>query len=108
MKRACKQKQKAGGRKAHSVEEAGSVKFTYNREHTDITSSTILRQEDKKKERRTEGTDKKDPSAHNWLLMGWDPRGIHCEFCLGEGATSRLFGEGAVREHLPLVLPITP
>ena len=90
------------------MEEAGSVKFTYNREHTDITSSTILRQEDKKKERRTEGTDKKDPSAHNWLLMGWDPRGIHCEFCLGEGAASRLFGEGAVREHLPLVLPITP
>lgn len=47
-----------------------SIKFTYNREHTDITSSTILRQEDKEKERQTEGTDKKDTSADNWLLMG--------------------------------------
>lgn len=40
------------------VQEADHIKFTYNREHTDITSSTILRQEDKE-ERQTEGTDKK-------------------------------------------------
>lgn len=57
-------------KKAHLAEEADSIKFTYNREHTDITSSTILRQEDKEKERQTEGTDKKDKSADNQLLMG--------------------------------------
>lgn len=46
------------GRAPHWVQEADYIKFTYNREHTDITSSTILRQEDKE-ERQTEGTDKK-------------------------------------------------
>lgn len=46
----------------HWMQEADCIKFTYNREHTDITSSTILRQKDKE-ERQTEGTDKKDKSA---------------------------------------------
>lgn len=63
-------KNKRREKKAHLAEEADSIKFTYNREHTDITSSTILRQEDKEKERQTEGTDKKDKSADNQLLMG--------------------------------------
>lgn len=65
-----KNKRQGKKKKAHLAEEADSIKFTYNREHTDITSSTILRQEDKEKERQTEGTDKKDKSADNQLLMG--------------------------------------
>lgn len=38
--------------KAQWVKEADCIQFTYNREHTDITSSTILRQEDKEKRDR--------------------------------------------------------
>lgn len=51
IQKAWKQKQKAE-KKARLAYEADSVKCTYNREHTDITSSTILRQEDKEKRDR--------------------------------------------------------
>lgn len=87
--KAWKQKQKA---KAWAAWEAYSIKCTYNREHTDITSSTILRQEDKeKRDRQKELT--KGYACRQPLINGSGDDNYRQRCCWGGWATAQHFGK---------------